>query len=120
MHFCLVEIDYGVKLEVKHRNRIVLVLTQTVIGIIIGVKVTISIHSVSFLSTSPIVLAGASRDPCDDTYCGSKAFSEVETAQVAKFISDHGDTIVHYINFHSYSQFWMSPWGNLLLFPDHL
>ncbi|CAF0999580.1 unnamed protein product [Adineta ricciae] len=55
--------------------------------------------------------AGASRDPCDETYCGSKAFSEVETAQVAQFISDHGDTIVHYINFHSYSQYWMSPWG---------
>ena len=56
-------------------------------------------------------IGGASRDPCDDTYCGGKAFSEVETAQVAKFIGDHNDTIVHYINFHSYSQLWMSPWG---------
>ncbi|CAF1432857.1 unnamed protein product [Adineta steineri] len=54
---------------------------------------------------------GASRDPCDETYCGSKAFSEIETVQVSKFIGDHRDTIVHYINFHSYSQLWMTPWG---------
>lgn len=54
---------------------------------------------------------GTSRDPCDDTFCGTKPFSEVETAQVSKFIGDHNDTIVHYINFHSYSQLWMSPWG---------
>ncbi|CAF4487946.1 unnamed protein product, partial [Rotaria magnacalcarata] len=55
---------------------------------------------------------GASHDPCSDTYCGSKAFSEVETLQVSQFLNTHKDTIVHYINFHSYSQLWMSPWGN--------
>lgn len=55
---------------------------------------------------------GTSRDPCDDTFCGTKPFSEVETAQVSKFIGEHNDTIVHYINFHSYSQLWMSPWGS--------
>ncbi|CAF3428507.1 unnamed protein product [Rotaria socialis] len=54
---------------------------------------------------------GASSDPCDDTYCGSKPFSEVETAQVSNFLLTHNDTFVHYINFHSYSQLWMSPWG---------
>jgi hypothetical protein len=54
---------------------------------------------------------GASRDPCSDTFCGGKPFSEIETTQVAKFIGDHNDTIVHYINFHSYSQLWMTPWG---------
>jgi hypothetical protein len=59
-------------------------------------------------------LGGASKDPCDDTYCGGKAFSEIETVQVAKFIADHNDTIVHYINFHSFSQLWMSPWGRLI------
>ncbi|UJR24440.1 hypothetical protein I4U23_005816 [Adineta vaga] len=63
--------------------------------------------------------SGASSDPCDDTYCGSKAFSEVETAQVAKFIQEHADTIIHYINFHSYSQFWMSPWGYTTAKPVH-
>jgi murein tripeptide amidase MpaA len=54
---------------------------------------------------------GATHDPCDEIYCGSKPFSEIETTQVAKFIGDHNDTIVHYINFHSYSQLWMTPWG---------
>ncbi len=57
-------------------------------------------------------LGGASHDPCSDTYCGSKPFSEVETTQVSQFIGAHNDTIVHYINFHSYSQLWMTPWGN--------
>lgn len=55
--------------------------------------------------------SGASRDPCSDTYCGEKPFSEIEVAQVAKYIADQKGAIVNYINFHSYSQFWMSPWG---------
>ncbi|CAF1203664.1 unnamed protein product [Rotaria sordida] len=54
---------------------------------------------------------GATHDPCDEIYCGSKPFSEIETAQVAKFIGTHNSTLVHYINFHSYSQLWMTPWG---------
>ncbi|CAF3402602.1 unnamed protein product [Rotaria sp. Silwood1] len=54
---------------------------------------------------------GASHDPCSDTYCGSKPFSEIETKQVSNFIGANNDSIVHYINFHSYSQLWMSPWG---------
>lgn len=58
-----------------------------------------------------VQLGGASRDPCSDTYCGGKPFSEIETTQVANFIGAHNDTIVHYINFHSYSQLWMTPWG---------
>lgn len=60
---------------------------------------------------SGMLLGGASPDPCDDTYCGSKAFSEVETKQVSEFIGAHSDTIVHYVNFHSYAQLWMTPWG---------
>ncbi|CAF1378970.1 unnamed protein product [Rotaria sordida] len=54
---------------------------------------------------------GSSPDPCSDSYCGSKPFSEVETAQVAQFLSNHSDTIVHYINFHAFSQYWMAPWA---------
>ncbi|CAF3973238.1 unnamed protein product [Adineta steineri] len=54
---------------------------------------------------------GASHDPCSDTFCGGKAFSEIEVSQVAKYIADQQGAIVHYINFHSYSQLWMSPWG---------
>jgi hypothetical protein len=88
------------------------VLIQTVIGITNGVKVNIYLLLANKLFLRCFFLGGASRDPCDETYCGSKAFSEIETTQVAKFIGDHKDTIVHYINFHSYSQLWMTPWGN--------
>ncbi len=55
-------------------------------------------------------LGSTSHDSCNETYYGSKVLSEIQAAQVAKF-SDHDDTIVHYINFHSYSQLWMTPWS---------
>ncbi|CAF0886703.1 unnamed protein product [Rotaria sordida] len=61
---------------------------------------------------------GASHDPCSDTYCGSKPFSEIETKQVSGFIGANNDSIVHYINFHSYSQLWMTPWGYTTKRPD--
>lgn len=59
---------------------------------------------------------GASKDPCSDTYCGPKAFSEVEVKGVADFIL----TIPRrkaFIDVHSYSQLWMSPWGFTEEFP---
>ena len=54
---------------------------------------------------------GASKDPCSDSYCGSHAFSEPEVKGVADYLAKHNDSIVCYINFHSYSQLWMSPFG---------
>lgn len=54
---------------------------------------------------------GASRDPCSESYCGSQPFSEPETKGVSDYLSKHNDSIVCYINFHSYSQLWMSPYG---------
>jgi hypothetical protein len=88
-----------------------MVLIQIVIGIINGVKVIFDLflfkQDISFV----LFLGGASRDPCSDTYCGEKAFSEIETTQVSQFIAANKDSIIHYINFHSYSQLWMTPWG---------
>ncbi|CAF0868217.1 unnamed protein product [Brachionus calyciflorus] len=55
--------------------------------------------------------SGSSTDPCSETYCGEKAFSEREVKGVADFLLQNKDTIVLYINFHSYSQLWMSPWA---------
>ena len=55
--------------------------------------------------------SGASKDPCSDTYCGMSAFSEIEVKLVADFLLKNNDTIVAYLNFHSYSQLWMSPYG---------
>ncbi|KAJ1088349.1 hypothetical protein NDU88_001506 [Pleurodeles waltl] len=52
---------------------------------------------------------GASKNPCDDTYCGPAPESEKETKALADFIRSHRSTIRGYITVHSYSQ--------LLLFP---
>lgn len=53
---------------------------------------------------------GTSKNPCDETYCGSKAFSEVEVALVAEFL-ERIPNLAAYFNIHSYSQLWLSPWG---------
>ncbi|KAF7243257.1 Carboxypeptidase B [Varanus komodoensis] len=52
---------------------------------------------------------GASKNPCDSTYCGSAPESEKETKALADFIRKHRSTIRAYLTIHSYSQ--------LLLFP---
>ena len=58
-----------------------------------------------------ILEEGASKDPCTDTYCGPSAFSEVEVKAVADYIAMQKGTIKAFIDFHSYSQLWMTPWG---------
>ncbi|XP_009963339.3 carboxypeptidase B [Tyto alba] len=52
---------------------------------------------------------GASKSPCDSTYCGSAPESEKETKALADFIRKHLSTVKAYLTVHSYSQ--------LLLFP---
>ncbi len=64
-----------------------------------------------FLNLLIFTESGASRDPCSDSYCGPKPFSEIEVKGVADFLGKNNDSIVCYINFHSYSQLWMSPYG---------
>ncbi|KAH3722336.1 carboxypeptidase B-like [Dreissena polymorpha] len=53
---------------------------------------------------------GASKDPCSDEFCGPSAFSEVEVKGVANFLQGIKG-LKGFIDFHSYSQLWMSPWG---------
>jgi len=53
---------------------------------------------------------GASGNPCDDAYEGPKAFSEVEVRSVAGFLKNITG-LNGYVNFHSFAQLWMSPWG---------
>lgn len=53
---------------------------------------------------------GASKNPCSDTYCGKSAFSEVEVQSVSSFLLS-GINFVGFIDFHSYSQLWMTPYG---------
>jgi murein tripeptide amidase MpaA len=54
--------------------------------------------------------AGASSDPCSDTYRGRAAYSEPEVKAIVDYVKKLGN-VKYYNNFHSYSQLWLSPWG---------
>ena len=56
------------------------------------------------------MVAGASLDPCQDTFAGSKADSEIETQSIQKIINQKGNFEV-FLTLHSYGQFWMIPWA---------
>ncbi|CAG7818292.1 unnamed protein product, partial [Allacma fusca] len=55
---------------------------------------------------------GSSTNPCSDTYSGSVAFSEAETAAVRDFITSISKDLVAYISLHSYSQYILLPFGH--------
>ncbi|KAI8357743.1 hypothetical protein B0O80DRAFT_369300, partial [Mortierella sp. GBAus27b] len=53
---------------------------------------------------------GSSSNPCAEDYKGPSAFSTPEATNVAKYIKAL-PKVVSYIDFHSYSQLWMTPYG---------
>ncbi|XP_006979478.1 carboxypeptidase A1 [Peromyscus maniculatus bairdii] len=55
-------------------------------------------------------LAGASSNPCSDTYHGKFANSEVEVKSIVDFVTSHGN-IKAFISIHSYSQLLLYPYG---------
>ncbi|XP_071439408.1 carboxypeptidase B-like [Hetaerina americana] len=61
---------------------------------------------------------GASDDPCDETYSGSKPFSEPETRAIADFLMNNRDKFKVFISLHSYAQMWLLPWGFTKTAPD--
>ncbi|XP_006874454.1 PREDICTED: carboxypeptidase B [Chrysochloris asiatica] len=54
---------------------------------------------------------GASRSPCDETYCGPAAESEKETKALADFIRKNLSSIKGYLTIHSYSQMMLYPYS---------
>ncbi|MSR68855.1 MAG: hypothetical protein EXS17_00690 [Phycisphaerales bacterium] len=54
--------------------------------------------------------AGASSDPASETYRGLAAFSEPESAAMRDFYNAHPNIVAN-IDFHSYSQLVLAPWG---------
>eukprot|EP01012_Entosiphon_sulcatum_P016668 TRINITY_DN2158_c0_g4_i1.p1 TRINITY_DN2158_c0_g4~~TRINITY_DN2158_c0_g4_i1.p1 ORF type:complete len:416 (+),score=120.95 TRINITY_DN2158_c0_g4_i1:94-1341(+) len=58
---------------------------------------------------------GTSSDPCSDSYSGASPFSEPCLISVSDFLYDAqrktNGLFKAYINFHAYSQLWMTPWG---------
>jgi carboxypeptidase A2 len=59
---------------------------------------------------------GSSTNPCSDTYHGPSAGSEPEPFAVWKILRDT-PRVMGYIDVHSYSQLFMSPWGYSSSFP---
>ncbi|XP_076651252.1 carboxypeptidase B [Halictus rubicundus] len=57
------------------------------------------------------MVAGASSNPCSDTYAGPKAFSEPEMRNMRDFINARKQNIKAYVTFHSYGQYILYPWG---------
>ncbi|KAI8603313.1 carboxypeptidase A4 [Dissophora ornata] len=53
---------------------------------------------------------GSSANPCADDYMGPSAFSSPEATNIAKYLKSL-PKVVSYIDFHSYSQLWMVPYG---------
>jgi len=54
---------------------------------------------------------GSSGVPSSDTYRGTKAFSEPESATLSKFVTELGPNVIAAIDFHSYSQLILRPYG---------
>jgi len=61
--------------------------------------------------------SGTSGNPCTETYHGGSSFSEIEVRTVGEYLVNEG-YFKGYIDFHSYSQLWMSPWGYSYNYPE--
>ncbi|RUP50331.1 hypothetical protein BC936DRAFT_139609 [Jimgerdemannia flammicorona] len=53
---------------------------------------------------------GSSSNPCNEAYMGSEAFSAPEPRAMSDYIIERGN-VVSYIDFHSFGQLWMTPFG---------
>ncbi|KAG0003907.1 Carboxypeptidase A4 [Entomortierella chlamydospora] len=53
---------------------------------------------------------GSSGNPCSESYHGPRPFAAKEPRMVADYILEKGN-VVSYIDFHAYSQLWMTPFG---------
>ncbi|XP_032219717.1 carboxypeptidase B [Nematostella vectensis] len=56
-------------------------------------------------------VTGTSNNECSQIYRGKQAFSEKVTYNVAKFLYENRHRLKGYIDFHAYSQMFLSPWG---------
>jgi len=56
-------------------------------------------------------LEGASHLSCSNTFCGNSPASELETKAVSQFLRSNSHILKGFIDFHSYGQLWMFPWG---------
>jgi carboxypeptidase T len=55
--------------------------------------------------------SGSSGSPSSETYRGTAAYSEPETKTIADYLGSQSNTLKAAIDFHSYSQLNLRPWG---------
>ena len=57
--------------------------------------------------------AGASTNPCSETYRGRTSFSEVETASIRDYLNKESSlkSFKLFLTYHSYGQYILYPWG---------
>ena len=57
--------------------------------------------------------AGASMNPCSETYRGQSSFSEVETAAIRDYLTEESSlkSFKLFLTYHSYGQYILYPWG---------
>jgi carboxypeptidase A len=56
--------------------------------------------------------AGASNNPCSDTYAGPRAFSDPETAAMANFYGTIASRVRLFLSIHSFGQYILFPFGH--------
>jgi hypothetical protein len=61
---------------------------------------------------------GASSNPCDETYAGQQAFSEVENRNLRDFALKYQSRIKLYLTFHTYGEYLLYPWGYTSALPS--
>lgn len=66
--------------------------------------------AVSLILFSSCVGAGASSNPCSETYRGPRAHSESEVKSIVDFVKSHGN-FKAFVSIHSYSQMLLYPYG---------
>uniref|UniRef100_A0A7E4V817 Peptidase_M14 domain-containing protein n=1 Tax=Panagrellus redivivus TaxID=6233 RepID=A0A7E4V817_PANRE len=62
-------------------------------------------------------VAGASRNPCSETYDGPSANSEVETQAITSFLGANNKTLKAYFDIHTYSEDFMYSYGYADVYP---
>ena len=68
----------------------------------------------------PVAAEGSNpTDPCSNIYTGDRPFSEVEALSLGKYLYSRRRSLKVYIDFHSYGQLWLSPWGCKKQAPRH-
>jgi len=62
---------------------------------------------------------GASKNPCSSGYAGPYPFSEPETKALADFYQTIASSVKIYLNFHSYGQYILIPYGHSFIQPEN-